>query len=125
MRKLLAAVFVLVASTAFAQDAFRILPDAGGNPNNLIRIAPTYVNARSLAANVAEDTTVPTGAKRVLFSAACNFYAKRGGSATVPGDVTDGTAAELNPAAWYLDGSVTTIGVISTSACVVTVTYYK
>lgn len=125
MRKLLGLVLMLIASSVFAQDAFRILPDAGGNPNTLIRIAPTYVNARSLAANVNEDTTIPTGAKRVIFAGTCNFYAKPGGTAAVPGDVTNGSASELNPSAWHLDGSFTVIGLISDTACTVTVTYYR
>jgi len=83
------------------------------------------VNARSLAAGVAEDTTVPTGAGKVLFSSTGNFYAKMGtGAAAVPGDVTDGTAAELNPAGWVVDaGSI--ISVIAPADCVLTLSYYK
>ena len=83
-----------------------------------------YVNARSLAAGVAEDTTVPTGAKKVLFSCTGNFYAKVGtGSASVPGDVTNGSAAELNPSAWVVTAGEI-ISVISPVACVITLSYY-
>lgn len=82
------------------------------------------VNARSLAANVAEDSTVPEGAAKVLFSCTGNFYAKVGtGSAAVPGDVTNGTASELNPSAWVVaPGEV--ISVIAPVACVITLAYY-
>ena len=84
-----------------------------------------YVNARSLAAGVAEDTTVPAGAGKVLFSCTGNFYAKMGtGSAAVPGDVADGTAAELNPGGWVVTaGDV--ISVIAPAICVLTLSYYK
>ena len=84
-----------------------------------------YVNASSLAAGVAEDTTVPVGAGKVLFSSTGNFYAKPGtGAAAVPGDVTDGTAAELNPSSWVvIAGDV--ISVIAPVACILTLSYYK
>lgn len=125
IKTLFAALLALVCGVVGAQNAFQIMPDSTGNKGTLIRMLPSYVNARSLAANVGEDTTVPSGAKKVLFAATCNFYAKVGGTATVPGDVTNGSAAELNPAAWHLDGTTTTIGLISPSACVVTVTFYN
>lgn len=84
-----------------------------------------YVNARSLAAGVAEDTTVPTGAGKVLFSGTGNFYAKVGtGSAVVPGDTTDGSAAELNPSGWVVTAGEI-ISLIAPAACVVTLSYYK
>lgn len=83
------------------------------------------VNARSLAAGVAEDSTVPTGATKVLFSSTGNFYAKIGtGSAAVPGDVTNGSAAELNPTGWVVKaGDI--ISLISPVSCVVTLSYYS
>lgn len=121
---ILTALVIAIGAPAFAQSNFRIDADSTGYRDTLIRNRPAYVNARSLAANVNEDTTVPTGAKKVIFSATCNFYAKSGGSATVPGDVTNGSASELNPAAWSLDAGITTIGLISPAACVVTISYY-
>lgn len=125
IKTLFAVLLALVCGGAAGQNAFQIMPDNIGYKDTLIRMAPTYVNARSLAANVGEDTTVPTGAKKVLFAAACNFYAKIGGTATIPGDVTNGSAAELNPAAWHLTPNITTIGLIAPVACVVTVTFYQ
>lgn len=115
-----------LGGAVLGQDAFRIMPDGFGFTGTLIRVAPTYVNARVLAANVNESATIPTGAKKVIFSGTCDFYARPGGTATVPAaDVTDGTASELNPAAWHLDGSFTTIGIIAASACNVTTSWYK
>jgi hypothetical protein len=42
----------------------------------------------------------------------------------VPADVTDGTASELAPVAYQLTPDVTTISVISPSACVITASFY-
>lgn len=112
------------SALAGAQNNMRIFSDSGGQFSSMIRPAPTYVNARSLAASTAESVTVPTGGKIALFAANCDFYANPTTTATVPGDVTDGSASELNPAAWYLTG-VTTISLISASTCIVTITIYK
>lgn len=128
MKKLLVAVLLsLVASFALAAGTvsnFVIMPDTPSKYASMMRPAPLYVDARSLAASTAESQTVPTGARFVIFSANCNFYANPVATATVPGDVTDGTASELNPAAWYLTG-ITTISVIAPSTCVITMAFYK
>lgn len=79
--------------------------------------------ARSLAAGVAESITVPSGAKYVVFSATADFYANYTTTATVPGDVTDGTASELNPTGRIIQG-VTTISVISADTCIITAAFY-
>ena len=96
---------------------------ANGEPAYL-RSAPTYIDARDLAANTNETHTVPAGAEAVAFSSDGDFYAKPNGAAAVPGDVTDGAASELNPEAWDLTG-VTTIGLIAPSARKVTLSFYK
>lgn len=90
-----------------------------------IRNAPTYVDASVLAANVAETRTVPTGARYVIFSQNCAaVYMKLGATAAVPAaDVTDGTASELNPAAWFITGS-TQISMIAPTACTITISWY-
>jgi hypothetical protein len=41
------------------------------------------------------------------------------------GASTTGSASELNPSAWHLDGSFTVIGLIAAETCVITVSYYK
>ena len=79
------------------------------------RCAPFYIDARDLAANTNETHTVPAGADFVFFSADGDFYAKPNGAAAVPGDVTDGTASELKPGHWDLNG-VTSIGLIAPAA---------
>lgn len=86
---------------------------------------PDYVDARVLAAGVAEAHTVPALAKWVLFSSDNNFYARGTGTAAVPGaDVTDGTGSVLNPVAWELNG-IATISLISPYATVVTMAFYQ
>ena len=88
------------------------------------RSAPLYIDARDLAASTNETHTVPAGADYVLFSADGDFYAKPNGAAAVPGDVTDGTASELNPKLWSLEG-VTSIGLISSATRKITLSFYK
>lgn len=84
----------------------------------------TYVDARSLGVGINEDHTIPAGAKYVIFSATGDFYAKIGGTAAVPADVTDGSASELNPLVRHIGDADTTIGLISPAAQVVTMAFY-
>ena len=91
-----------------------------------------YVDARSLAANVAEVITVPTGYKYVTFNATGNveFWVKWNDAATIPADVTDGTAAVLSPAGRELvigqaRAAVTTIGIIAATAIIVSISWWK
>lgn len=88
------------------------------------RNAPLYVDARDLAASTNETHTVPAGADIVVFSADGDFFAKPNGAAAVPGDVTDGTASELKPTIWSLEG-VTSIGLIASAARKITLSFYK
>lgn len=83
-----------------------------------------YVDARVLSGTVAEVITVPSGAKKVLFSATGNFYAKFGAAAAIPAtDITDGSAPSLNPVLRNIDGAAT-IGIISPADCVVTLDFF-
>lgn len=119
---------LILSGTILAADVSSFnLPNAPIGPQGhaFVRSAPTYVNARVLAANVSETDTVPTGANWVLFSSDCNFYAATGATATVPAaDVTDGTSPEQNPAGWYIP-AITQITVVAAATCKVTLTYYK
>lgn len=84
-----------------------------------------FVNALSLAASTVENTTVPSGATKVLFSCTGNFYAKLGtNAAAIPTDTSDGSASELNPTAWTVDAGAV-ISVIAPVACTLTLSYYK
>jgi hypothetical protein len=103
--------------------ALTMRPGANGEQTYL-RAAPSYVDARDLAANTNETHTVPAGAEGVYFSADGDFYAKMNGAAAVPGDVTDGTASELNPKGWDLNG-VSSIGLIAPAARKITLSFYK
>lgn len=95
------------------------------------RQVPQVVNALALAASVAESFTVPTlqdgitKARYVIFSGNCDFYVNCYTTATVPGDTSDGSASELNPAGYRLPPDVTTISVITAATTgVVTAAYY-
>lgn len=129
MKRILAvllAAAILAGGNAFAQSRFRVpAPTVGSNTQSNIRNWPTYIDARVLAAGVSEAHTIPSGAKWVLFSSDCNFYAKPGATAAVPAaDVTDGTASEQNPAAWFIEPGTTQIALIAATTCTVTLAFY-
>ena len=124
---LLALVWVLaIPGRSYSQNAFVIPPEARGAFSSQLPVFPTYIDARVLAANTNETHTVPTGAKYVVFAANCAaFYAKQGGAAAVPAaDVTDGTGSALNPAGFGIDG-ISSIGLISPTACTVSLWFFK
>lgn len=107
-----------------AVNAFQVIRDVN-NENTLIRVAPSYIEAQVLAAGVAESVTVPTGARIVLFSANSDFYCNPNGTAAVPsGDTTDGSASELNPAAYELRG-LASFSLIAAAATIVTMAFYS
>lgn len=112
-----------------AINTFRIATDFAGH-NGLIRNLPSYVNAVVVAANTAEDITIPAGADIVLFSATADFYVKANAAATVPVDTTNGSAAELNPTGYELfplaGVAITQLSVISATAnAIITAAFYK
>jgi hypothetical protein len=108
-----------------AQSNFVIPSDVARRYPSNIRPYPTYIDARVLAPGVSETHTMPANTRFVIFSANCDFYAQSGASAAVPAaDVTNGTASELNPAAWYFNTPPTQITVISPVACVLTMAVY-
>ena len=97
----------------------------GSNRAALAPPASDHVDARVLAAGVAETHTVPAGARYVVFSATADFYAKFGAAAAVPAaDVTNGTASALNPTQRRIPDGATTIGLIAPAACVVTLSFW-
>lgn len=84
----------------------------------------SYANAVSLAASTAETITAPAWGTRVLFSSNCaNFFVKTGGTATVPGDTTDGTSSVANPTQRLINGGEA-ISIISAAACVVVAEFF-
>ncbi len=91
-----------------------------------------WIDARALSAGGAAETfQAPALARYVLFSANGDFYCriKEGSTttATVPGDTTDGSASELNPAMRFLPGEQAYISLISPAAgaTVVTMNFYR
>ncbi len=87
-----------------------------------------WIDARVLAANTAVTFQAPAGARFVLFSADGDFYCRTASASTaaaVPtADVTDGTAAELNPAMRFI-GDMEFISVIANAPRVVTMQFFK
>lgn len=127
-RSIIALLLLVTAIAAFAQANFVIPRAMGPNFASNVRLAPTYVNARVLAAGVSETSTLPADTRIVVFSADCNFYAKPGAAAAVASDVADGTASELNPSAWYFanaPGATQQVTVIAPTVCNVTLSAYK
>jgi hypothetical protein len=125
IRITLVVLLLLMQWPASAQTTLRI-----GQINNgiasYLRMPPSYVDARVLAANVAETHTPPSVARYVIFSATCAaFYARLGASVAVPAaDVTDGSGSELNPSGYWLPPGTTQISVIAPATCVLTMAYY-
>ena len=99
-----------------------------GGADKLALRQSDWIDARVLAANVAETFQAPALARYVLFSSDGAFYcriAAASTSATVPaGDVTDGSASELNPAMRYI-GEQEYISLIAAAACTITMQYFR
>lgn len=105
----------------------------GSNRGSITPQPPDYVDARVLSANTAKrhdlQTAITAGAKFVSFSADGDFYAKFGDSsvtAAVPsGDVTDGSAAELNPMARKIPASATHVSLVAPAATKITLSFWS
>lgn len=87
--------------------------------------APKYVNAVSLSANTAKIMTQPLRGDYVFFSAAAPFYVNFYATATVPGDVSDGTASDLSPTQVWIPSDIIAISIISPTAQIVTGKFYS
>lgn len=82
------------------------------------------INALSLAANTAKSDTIPSTAKFVSIVSSTTCYVRFGAVATIPGDTTDGSAAELMPAGVGIFRATerpTTVGSIITGTALLTV----
>lgn len=96
--------------------------------------AADSVLSRLLGAAAAESITIPgagaTKAKYVRLAATDNIFVSWTTTATVPGDVTDGTACELIKSnadcEWfYIPPACTAISVISSGTPIVTASFYR
>lgn len=83
-----------------------------------------YVDARVLAAGVAETVTVPAACNFMVFSGTAAFYVRTGGTAAVPvADVADGTGAMLNPTARRVTPAAT-FSIVAPATTIVTLECY-
>lgn len=118
---------LLAASCVMATPAALVLrSDASGRNPTFLRPVPAHVDVRVLGANTAESASVPGGARFVIVSANCaELWVKTDGTAAIPAaDVTDGSAAELNPSGYYVEGAVS-LSVISPTGCTVSLGWYQ
>lgn len=78
----------------------------------------------NLSANMPKTVTVPNEARFANFSATGLFYAREGAVSVPDGDVTDGSAGDLNPATRSVTPG-TEIGLVAPNDCVVVISFYK
>jgi hypothetical protein len=86
-----------------------------------------YIDSKTMAANVARDFVVPAGKKKVFFSitpVGTTFFADTGRTATIPGDVADGSASEMNPAGRAVTYGTTISVITATNGAVITAAYF-
>jgi len=101
--------------------------DPNGNVITDGLVYSAYVAARVLAATTAEVHTIPTGAKNVRFTGTVPFFINFGAAAAIPAaDITDGTASLLilTGRIFAIPSGVTTIGLIASANCTVTMEFY-
>ncbi|WP_293862530.1 hypothetical protein [uncultured Alsobacter sp.] len=101
----------------------------GSNRGSITPQPPGYVDHIRLSANTPKRYEIPAGAKSISFSADGDFYALYGGSSVVTSipsdDVTDGSAAELNPMARRLPDGITHISLVAPAATRVTISAWS
>ena len=87
---------------------------------------PQWIDAKALAAGVAETYTVPTDVTFVILSGTQPFYINVNGVAAVPGDTSDGTASLYVPSgAEFEINSGASLSIMSPAISVVTIGCYK
>ncbi|WP_353862021.1 NAD/NADP transhydrogenase alpha subunit-like protein [Azospirillum formosense] len=102
---------------------FMVTSDSMGKNTSIIPPSDTLMML-VLTAGVSKSVTVPAGARVMLLSATGNVFVRYGSAPSLPtGDILDGTAPELNPAARRVDG-FTTVGLVAPMDCVTTLAFY-
>lgn len=101
-----------------------IKADANGDFPTWCRVPSGYVNSFTLTAGVAVVATVPALAGKVFFSCNADFYVKHNGVGAVPGNITNGSACEMNPSC-YIVTPGDTLGIITEANSTMTLTYYR
>ena len=109
-----------VTSASHSSENTSVTPDVN------YALKQGYINTYELTANTNKEITVPTGSEFAVFAANADLWVRVGTTAAVvpSGDTTDGTGSELNPSTRYL-GSETKINMISASAALVSIMFYK
>lgn len=103
---------------------YQLSRDANLLPHGDVVYPSKYVNAYVLSAGAPVTVNIPTGARVAVFNSNTNFYVNWLAAAAVPsGNITDGSAPELNPVARDVTGYVS-FSVISPDACVLTIAYF-
>lgn len=92
-----------------------------------LRPASDVIYQLDLLADTSARITIPAGATRVIFGACVNYWIKLGDSSVTAvnsGDITDGSASELNPQGYTLSHNETHIAAISDADGQVTMAFY-
>jgi hypothetical protein len=108
-------------------DNYRVLTKRN-HPTDIRRVA-AHVDARVLAATASEEVPVPTSATIVIITSDVGFYANfNATSATLPVDNTSGASAVYLPTGMEhkrVIDEVSSFGVWSTAATVITMEFFK
>ncbi|WP_298333818.1 hypothetical protein [Asticcacaulis sp.] len=98
--------------------------DAMGFPMAIVNVSD-HVCCLQLIAGQAKQLTVPAGANIALFAATGPFWCRIGGAVTLPtGDISDGTAPELNPAGRNVEAGQI-LGLVAPAACAISISFYR
>jgi len=114
----------MVAITAISDVA----NDSGKSvgPHIFFRPLSGWTDSKSFTTNTAETYTVPDNAKYIVLSSTVDFYANANGTAVAPGDLADGTASELNPVGFIVEGGESlSLVPAAAEACIITISVYK
>ena len=101
-----------------------LLLDPNSNPLAGLNF-PDHIDNMVLAADTAEDYTIPTGARIVNLTADADFWARPDATAAIPTtEVADGTGSVLNPGMRSVAG-VTKISFKSSVACKISIEVFS
>jgi hypothetical protein len=103
---------------------YRLSGDVNLLPYGDVIFPSQYVNTYVLAAGVVQGITIPADARVAVFTSTNNFYVNWLSTATAPtGNITDGSASELNPVARDVTGYAA-FSMVAPADCIVTIAYY-
>ena len=107
------------------------MPRGKTGHETFLRVPASHVDVKVLGAGSPEVYTVPANARFLVFSSNDDFYVRPNEAGAVPsGDIADGSGSELNPAGYAVydqagTQKITTLGIASPAACVVTIAAYS